>query len=151
MYLSKFLNVFVQISKCICPNDKMYLSKWLNIFVQIVKKKLFLSPLLNSLSTVAPQISCTNYKIYFSKLQNLFVQILFVQNFDCICKKISYCHQTFCQLLPLKSGGDEDNVNENLSQDMCVAPCHRECFQPRFRYHVCSCHGECGRDANVCQ
>ena len=27
MYLSKLLNVFVQIAKCICPNCEMYLSK----------------------------------------------------------------------------------------------------------------------------
>ena len=35
LYLSKLLNVFVQIAKCICPNFKMYLSKLLNVFVKI--------------------------------------------------------------------------------------------------------------------
>ena len=30
-------NVFVHITKCICPNCKMYLSKLQNVFVQIAK------------------------------------------------------------------------------------------------------------------
>ena len=37
MYLSKLLNVFVKILKCICPNCKMYLSKLQNIFVKVLK------------------------------------------------------------------------------------------------------------------
>ena len=37
LYLSKLLGVFVQIAKCICPNQKIYLSKSKNIFVQTKK------------------------------------------------------------------------------------------------------------------
>ena len=37
MYLSKLLNVSIQIIKCICQNCKMYLSKVQNLFVQIAK------------------------------------------------------------------------------------------------------------------
>ena len=37
MYLSKLLNVSVQIGKCICPYWQMYLYKLQNVFVQIAK------------------------------------------------------------------------------------------------------------------
>ena len=32
MHLSKYPNVFAEIAKCICPNDKTYLSKLQNVF-----------------------------------------------------------------------------------------------------------------------
>ena len=37
MYLSRLLNVFVQILKCICTDFKMYLYRFQNVFVQISK------------------------------------------------------------------------------------------------------------------
>ena len=51
-------NVFVQISKCICPNFKMYLSKFQNVFVQISK------------------CICSYLEMYLSTIQNVFVQIV---------------------------------------------------------------------------
>ena len=35
MYISKLLNVFVQITKYFCSNHKIYLSKLQNVFIQI--------------------------------------------------------------------------------------------------------------------
>ena len=52
MYLSKSQNIFVQITKCICPNHKMYLSESRNVFVEITK------------------YICPNYKSYLSNDEN---------------------------------------------------------------------------------
>ena len=79
-------SVFVQIAKYICPNSKIYLSKILNVSVQIkniVAKnmnpvqqcqhcKIHLSKLPNLFVKIALYI-CPNCLMYLSKLQNVFV------------------------------------------------------------------------------
>ena len=69
MYLFKWLNVFVQMAKCICPDCKMYLYKLQNIFVQIAKVFVQMAKCI-----------CPNGQKYLSRLQNVFVQMA-----QCIC------------------------------------------------------------------
>ena len=81
------LNVFVQMTKCIFPNDKMYFSKLQNVFVPIAK---CICP--NSKTLPCDEKShtwqfksyleyiCPNDKMYFFKWQNVFVLIV-----KCIC------------------------------------------------------------------
>ena len=61
-HLSKFQNIFVQISHCISPNFKIYFSKYLNVYVQISKciypnKKISLSQFLNTFLQISKCIS----------------------------------------------------------------------------------------------
>ena len=89
MYLSKFLNVFVQISKCICPNCKIYLSKFLKVFV-IEAKCHFRRDTLRT-----PFCTSSNCKVYLSQFLNVFLLLA-----KCICHK-SKINATSAAEIPL--------------------------------------------------
>ena len=86
MYLSKLLNVFVQIVKCICPNCKMCLSELSNVCVQIAKyicpknmqhkfgMHLYLDASCRHFPSEWISINTVHCKNYLSKLSNIFVE-----------------------------------------------------------------------------
>ena len=77
MYLSKFLNVFVQTVKCICQNSQINLSKLSKVFVQIV-------------ISICGWIGQRQLSLHWTKLdRNLYLsklQKVFFQTEKCICQ-----------------------------------------------------------------
>ena len=74
MYLSKFLNVFVQIAKCICQSCKIYLSTFQNVWAQGGRApNVLLRAHPSQMYLYKVQMYLSKFQNVFSKLQNVFV------------------------------------------------------------------------------